>query len=392
MPLHVATLDDIRNNRVTDIYFERTYQILRAKDADAVVTAEVRSGVPDGSDFGLLCGVEELLTVLEGLPVDVDSLPEGAYFRDREPVMTITGRYTEFARLETALLGLLCQASGVATKAARCKLAAGTRTVVSFGARRMHPVLAPMIERAAWIGGCDGFSVVSASDLIGVPASGTMPHALIIMVRDLAKALVWFDEVIGPDVPRVALIDTFDDEKFSALIAAEALGKRLSAVRLDTPASRRGDMLALLREVRWELDLRGYEHVRLFVSGNLDEKELLRLNELADGYGVGTAISNARVCDMALDIVAIGEEPVAKRGKASGRKQIMACPECRERVIVPLQQASVAARCACGEERQALLQPLVRNGQVVAERPTVAEIKRYCWSQVESWVRSGEVV
>lgn len=387
MSLHIASLDDIRNNRVTDIYFERTDQILRAKHADAVVTAEVRSGVPDGSDFGLLCGLEELLPVLEGLSIDVDGLPEGSYFRDREPIMSITGPYTEFCRLETALLGLLCQASGVATKAARCKLAAGDNSVVSFGARRMHPVLAPMIERAAWIGGCDGFSVVIAEDLIGLPAGGTMPHALIIVVRDLAKALVWFDEVIEPDVPRVALIDTFDDEKFSALIAAEALGDRLSAVRLDTPASRRGDMLALLREVRWELDLRGYQHVRLFVSGNLDEPEILRLNELADGYGVGTAISNARVCDMALDIVAIGDEPVAKRGKMSGRKQLMACPKCRERILVPLQRAAEHARCACGQERRALLQPLMRNGKLTGERLSVAEIKRYCWEQVETWVR-----
>lgn len=387
MSLHIASLDDIRNNRVTDIYFERTVQILRAKNADAVVTAEVRSGVPDGSDFGLLCGLEELLGVLAGLPIDVDGLPEGSYFRDREPVLSITGPYCEFARLETALLGLLCQASGVATKAARCKLAAGDRAVVSFGARRMHPVLAPMIERAAWIGGCDAFSVVSASDLIGVPASGTMPHALIIVVRDLAKALVWFDEVIEPEVPRVALIDTFDDEKFSALIAAEALGERLSAVRLDTPHSRRGDMLALLREVRWELDLRGYQHVRLFVSGNLDEPEIARLNELAHGYGVGTAISNAPVCDMALDIVAIGEEPVAKRGKMSGRKQIMACPECGERVVAPLKQASEHVRCACGMERWALLTPLIRNGQIVSPQPAVADIKAYCWREVQNWVR-----
>src|SRR3712207_8229007 len=47
--------------------------------------------------------------------------------------------YGAFAEHETAILGFLCQASGVATGAARCRLAAGERPVVSFGARRMHP-------------------------------------------------------------------------------------------------------------------------------------------------------------------------------------------------------------------------------------------------------------
>jgi nicotinate phosphoribosyltransferase len=388
MPLHVATLEDIRNNRVTDLYFENTVQVLRAKDADRVVSAEIRGSVPDGSDFGVLCGVDEMLAILEGLPVEVEGLPEGSYFRERETVMTITGPYTEFARLETAILGVLCQASGVMTQAARCKLAAGHRTVISFGARRMHPAVAPMIERAAYLGGCDGFSVMMAGDLLGVRASGTMPHALILVAGALDTALRWFDEVVDPALPRIALIDTFDDEKFSALIAAETLGDKLTAARLDTPKSRRGDMLEILREVRWELDLRGYGHVKLFVSGSVTETEILRLNEAADGYGVGTSISNAPVCDMALDIIAIGDEPVAKRGKKSGRKQLLACPRCGERLLVPRGQA--AARCQCGDAYEELLVPLMQGGQII-QQPSVAEIRGHCLAQVETWVKRDGV-
>ena len=44
-----------------------------------------------------------------------------------EPVLVIEGTYVEWAEYETALLGFLCQASGIATKAARCKRAAGER-------------------------------------------------------------------------------------------------------------------------------------------------------------------------------------------------------------------------------------------------------------------------
>ena len=78
-------------------------------------------------------------------------------------MIVIEGVYLDWAQYETALLGLLCQASGIATKAARCKKAAGERQVISFGARRMHPAIAPMIERNAFIGGCDGVAVTKAA-------------------------------------------------------------------------------------------------------------------------------------------------------------------------------------------------------------------------------------
>src|SRR6202007_3467477 len=96
----------------------------------------------------------------------------------------IEGTYVEWAQYETALLGLLCQASGIATKAARCKKAAGERQVISFGAPRMHPALAPMIERNAFIGGCDCVAATKAAELIDADPMGTIPHALVLLFRD----------------------------------------------------------------------------------------------------------------------------------------------------------------------------------------------------------------
>lgn len=103
------------------------------------------------------------------------ALKEGTVFHPYEPVMEIEGRYQDFCVFETALLGLMCQASGVATKATRFKRLAGERPVISFGARRMHPVLAPVIERNAYIGGCDGVAVVKSGEVIGEDPMGTMP-------------------------------------------------------------------------------------------------------------------------------------------------------------------------------------------------------------------------
>lgn len=98
-----------------------------------------------------------------------------------------------------------------------------------------------------------------------------MPHALILLMGDTVVATKAFDEVIHPKVRRVSLIDTFNDEKIEAIRVAEALGKKLSGIRLDTPSSRRGDFQKIIEEIRWELDLRGFGHVKIYVSGGMDE-------------------------------------------------------------------------------------------------------------------------
>jgi nicotinate phosphoribosyltransferase len=375
MGFNIASDDDIRSGKVTDVYFVRTVKTLLSAGIRKRVVMEVTaSSLPNGYKWAVLAGVDEVVHLLEGKPVNVDCMPEGSIFHASEPVLRVEAEYTDFAIFETPLLGLLCQASGVATKAARCKKAAGDKLVVSFGARRMHPALAPMIDRAAFIGGCDGVAVIKSAELLSIEPSGTMPHALIIIVGDMVEALKLFDEFVEPSVKRIALIDTFGDEKFEALRAAEALGERLYAVRFDTPSSRRGNLLALLKETRWELDLRGYNHVKLFVSGGLDEYEIKRLNEVADAYGVGTSLSNAPVINFAMDIVEVEGEPIAKRGKASGMKDVYQCTECFRNIVVPANH-SAPEECQCGGSFTKLIQPLIRDGKLIAELPSPAEIR-----------------
>jgi nicotinate phosphoribosyltransferase len=194
---HTAEPEDILNGRITDVYFERTLRILKAKRINPVVKAEfIAKSLPDGWQWAVLAGMEEVAYLLKHLPVNVRALQEGTVFYPYEPVMEIEGNYQDFCVFETALLGLICQASGVATKAARFKKLAGERSVVSFGARRMHPVLAPMIERNAYIGGCDGVAVIKSGEIIGEDPMGTMPHALIICMGSTVKAIKAYDEVL----------------------------------------------------------------------------------------------------------------------------------------------------------------------------------------------------
>jgi nicotinate phosphoribosyltransferase len=382
MALHVASLEDIRAGRVTDVYFERTRRILEARGVEKRVRAEfVAKTLPCDWPWAVLAGVEECVAVLEGFRVNVRSMGEGEVFRPSQPVLEIEGPYLEFGVLETAVLGLLCQASGVATRAARCKRLAGGRLVLSFGARRMHPTLAPMVERAAYIGGCDGVSVLAAAQLVREDPTGTMPHALILLLGSTVEAARAFDEVIAPDVPRVVLIDTFRDEKFEALAIAESLGERVQGLRLDTPGSRRGNFAQILQEVRWELDLRGHGHVGLYVSGGIGEREIAELAPYVEGFGVGTSISNAPVIDFAMDITEVEGQAFAKRGKWSGAKQVWRCASCGRDEILPLDRDG--AGCPCGGSREALLQPLLRDGRPVGKLPSPSEIRDSVLAQVQ---------
>jgi nicotinate phosphoribosyltransferase len=137
-----------------------------------------------------------------------------------------------------------------------------------------------MIERAAYLGGCDGVAVELAAKRLGISATGTMPHALVLIIGSTGEAALAFDEAVPEDVPRTILIDTFDDEKFGALLAARAIPETIESIRIDTPGNRRGDFRDLIREVRWELDRNGFEHVKIFASGGIDVEYILHLNPI----------------------------------------------------------------------------------------------------------------
>ncbi|MEM2874495.1 MAG: nicotinate phosphoribosyltransferase [Candidatus Hadarchaeales archaeon] len=388
MRFNVASDEEIKRGGTTDIYFVRTMEVLRAKGLEGTrVVAEVTAGsLPNGWSWGVLCGIDELVHLFEGVKVNVYALPEGTIFTPvdirgvRMPVVVIEGPYGEFCELETPLLGVLCHATGVSTAAARIRKLVPDKLLLSFGIRRMHPAISPMIDRAAYIGGFDGVSAISGARIIGKEPMGTMPHSLIILFGDQVKAWKAFDEVIPKNVPRVALVDTYFDEKVEAVMAAEALGKRLWGVRLDTPPSRKGDFPEIVREVRWELDRRGYENVKIIVSGGIGEREVSALAEAgADGFGVGSWLSNAPTVNFAMDIVEMNGKPVAKRGKFGCKKEVWRCKRCMSYLIT--RSRTICPRCG-GAMRTAMTQ-LIKNGKIVGGIDPVDEVRKRVLSQIK---------
>ncbi len=386
----VATDDEIKNAETTDVYFTRTKEILEKEGlSDLRATAEITTGsLPKNWEWGILAGVEEATHLLEGVPIDVHSFPEGTLFHSsdvggvREPVMVLEGRYLDFCLYETPLLGFLCQASGIITMAARVRKAAGKKTVLSFGIRRAHPALAPMIDRSCYIGGFDDVSSIVGARLLGKDPAGTMPHSLIIAMGDQVKAWKSFNKHMPKKVPRIALVDTYYDEKTESILAAEALGKDLYGVRLDTPSSRRGNFADIVREVRWELDSRGYEHVKIFVSGGLNEETVAQLSLAGvDGFGVGTSVSNAPSIDFALDIVEANGKPVAKRGKLGGRKMVWRCDDCLTEKVAG--ETVTAPKCPnCAGKMGKLLAPLLSKGRLSKALPSADHIRESVLDQL----------
>ncbi|MBX0322788.1 nicotinate phosphoribosyltransferase [Halomicroarcula sp. F13] len=364
----VVPPETIREGRATDAYFDRTMEALEHAGKNPDVVAEVTANQFATGAWKLLAGLKDAAHLLEGRAIDVDALPEGQLF-DGGPVMRIEGPYREFCRLETALLGFLSHPTGVATRALEARRAAPETSLLSFGSRHVHPSLGAMIERSALLGGLDGFSNVAAGDVLGREAGGTMPHALVICFGRGQQEAAWraFDAAVPESTPRIALTDTYTDEVDEALRAAAAVDD-LDGVRLDTTGSRRGDFRHIVREVRWTLDAHGHEDVDIFLSGGLGPDQLRSLRDVADGFGVGSYVSNADPLDFSLDIVEVDGEPAAKRGKLTGKKSVYRTADGGHHVGLASHEGP--------DDAVSLMEPLLRGGEIVREFDLDSAIER----------------
>ena len=220
------------------------------------------------------------------------AMDEGTVVFPHEPLVRVEGTLIECQIIEGLLLNIINFQSLIATKACRVWLASGKGMVMEFGLRRAQgPDGAMSASRAAFIGGAFGTSNVLAGKVFGIPVLGTMAHSWIMSFDSEEEA---FDAYAALYPDRTTfLIDTYDSLKNGVPNAIKA-GRKMAAigkkfgVRLDS-----GDIQYLSTEVRKRLDEAGFKDAKITVSNDLDEsiiETLVKDGAPVDIWGVGTKL------------------------------------------------------------------------------------------------------
>jgi nicotinate phosphoribosyltransferase len=314
---------------------------------------------------------------------EVWAVPEGTPVFAGEPIMRVTAPLIEAQIAETYLLATINFQTLIATKAARMVEAAQGRSIVEFGARRCHGFGAAVLAaRAAFIGGCIGTSNVEAGYQFGLPVFGTAAHSFTQAFDEEIEAFRAFFRIFGEQT--TLLLDTY--ETIGAARLATEFGPRLRGVRLDS-----GDLNELSREVRAILDQAGMQATTIMASGDLNEyriSELINAGAPIDIFGVGTELSTSR------DEPALGgvyklvelleDEEIVPKMKLS-----------REKATYPRRKQvwrrSDAQGLYCGDligladedlAGRQLLEPVMRDGELLAPLPDLAAIQAYAREQI----------
>lgn len=337
---------------LTDLYELTMLQAYLDRGMDRLATFEffVRK-LPPQRNFLVAAGLEQVLAYLETLRFDdaelewlrasgrfnsaflrfaaqlrftgaVWAMPEGTVFFADEPIVRVTAPIVQAQLVESRVINLLHFETLVASKAARCVLAAPDRVLVDFGLRRAHAGEAALLSaRASYLAGFSATATVQAGVDFGIPLLGTMAHSYVQAFDEEAQAFEHFARSQPGNA--TLLIDTYDTEaaarkvvRVAAALARDGIAVR--AVRIDS-----GDLGAHARHVRAILDAGGLAGVQIFASGNLDEerlRELVRAGAPIDGFGVGTRMNtsaDAPFLDCAYKLTEY--DGVARRKRSEGK-------------------------------------------------------------------------
>jgi nicotinate phosphoribosyltransferase len=260
---------------------------------------------------------------------DVWAVPEGRIMLAEEPLLEVTAPIAEAQLVETFLLNRITAETALASKAARCVLAARGRGLVDFSFRRTQGLDAALsVARVSAMVGFAATSNVEAARVLGLPVAGTMAHSYIEAFPSEEQAFRAF----AADHPDrcTFLVDTFEPMqgvRTAAKVMADLGLEEDAAIRLDS-----GDLAALATEARRILDEAGLNRVRIFASGGLDEYSIASIVDAdapIDAFGVGTRMgvsADAPSLDSVYKLVQLGDRPVMKlspgKATAPGPKQV----------------------------------------------------------------------
>lgn len=406
--------------------------------------------IPDGGGFAIAAGLEQILEYIKNIHFnqeeieylrskncfseeflnylktfkftgDIYSVKEGTVIFPKEPIMIVRAKAIEAQFIETFVLSAFNHNSLIATKANRIVRASNQHAISEFGARRAHgPLAATYGARAAYIGGCVGTSNVLTDFLFGVPATGTMAHSWVQMFDSEYLAFKKYCEIYPDNV--ILLVDTYDILNSGVPNAIKVfdevlkpINKRPKGIRIDS-----GDIAYYSRKARTMLDEAGYEDCKIVVSNSLDEyiiRDLFFQDAKVDSFGVGERLitsKNSPVFDGVYKLAAVEKNNVIiPKIKISENVEKITNPHFKKiyRLISNDTNKAIADLITVFDEPapkgpyeifdpevtwkrkvvdnfhiEELLIPVIKNGEVIYNTPSMPEIQEYCKSQVkELW-------
>jgi nicotinate phosphoribosyltransferase len=294
-------------------------------------------------------------------------LPEGTPAFANEPIAIVRAPLVEAQLVETYLLSTFIFQTMVASKAARCVLAAEGRPILEFGSRRAHsPGAGILAGRAAFVGGCSGTSNAEAGLRFDIPVFGTAAHSWTMAFGDEERSFRALQKLLGEST--VFLIDTYDTVA-GARLAAE-LGQPIWGVRLDS-----GNLGELAREVRRILDEAGLRNAKIFATNDLDEYRIAEFVKAGVGTQLATS-ADAPALSAVYKMVELKRDGEvfytakfsADKSTLPGAKQIYRYPD----------RDVVAHYSECNDEfkGEPLLRPILTGGELVENLPAMTAIQK----------------
>ena len=385
---------------------------LRDGSANRQVTCEVFGRrLPNERRYGVVAGTERVLRAVEDFRFSanqlaemdfldektkeylrhyrfsgqIDGYREGELYFPNSPILTVRGTFGECLILETVILSIMNADSAVASAASRMVTAADGRPIIEMGSRRTHEYAAVTSARAAYLAGFEATSNLEAGYRYGIPVSGTAAHSWTLAhtnpdgTPNEEAAFRSQIETLGVDT--TLLVDTYDITKGVETAAVKVGGPQLGGVRIDS-----GDLGAVTRRVRKQLDDLGNHNTNIVVSSDLDEFAIAGLRgDPVDVYGVGTSVatgSGAPTAGMVYKVVEVDGIPVAKRSTSKqsvgGAKRALRTYRSSGVAVEEIVYPFDAPAPDTGQlDTREMTIPLMRDGHIVDELPDLHASREY---------------
>lgn len=384
---------------------------LRDGSANRQVTCEVFGRrLPNERRYGVVAGTERVLRAVEDFRFSanqlaemdfldeqtkeylrhyrfsgqIDGYREGELYFPNSPILTVRGTFGECLILETVILSIMNADSAVASAASRMVTAADGRPIIEMGSRRTHEYAAVTSARAAYLAGFEATSNLEAGYRYGIPVSGTAAHSWTLAHTNPDgtpnEEAAFRSQIDTLGVETTLLVDTYDITK-GVETAVKVGGPQLGGVRIDS-----GDLGAVTRRVRKQLDDLGNHNTNIVVSSDLDEFAIAGLRgDPVDVYGVGTSVatgSGAPTAGMVYKVVEVDGIPVAKRSTSKqsvgGAKRALRTYRSSgvavEEIVYPFE--APAPDTGQLDTREMTI-PLMRDGHIVDGLPDLHASREY---------------